>query len=75
MTLGISHEDVYLDMCRDIENGMGALESNESIDCLPRNESKLTFCKEKYRKSDINVFWAIGFDSETLKTQDVLVQW
>lgn len=68
-------EDMYLGMCRDIENEMGALESIESIDCLPRNESKLTLWKAKYRKSDIKVFWAIGFDSETLKVQDVLVQW
>jgi hypothetical protein len=68
-------EDMYLDMCRDIENEMGALESIESIDCLPRNESKLTLWKAKYSKSDIKVFWAIGFDSETLKVQDVLVQW
>ena len=68
-------EDMYLDMCADIENEMGMLVSVEPIDCLMRKNSKFTLWKKKYSKSEYEVFWAIGFDRTTLKIQDVTVQW
>jgi len=68
-------EDMYLDMCADIDSEMGELETLEPIECLMRVDSKFTLWKAKYSKSDFHVFWAIGFDIQTLKVQDVLVQW
>ena len=66
---------MYLGMCKDIESEMGVVESIDSIDCLVRKDSKLSLWKAKYSKSEYEVFWAIGFDRETLKVQDVLVHW
>ncbi|SFG47682.1 hypothetical protein SAMN05216175_107108 [Neptunomonas qingdaonensis] len=68
-------EEMYINMCTDIENEMGVLEGIEPIECLMRKDSKFTLCKAKYTKSEYKVFWAIGFDRETLKVQDVSVQW
>ena len=68
-------EDMYLDMCKDIEQELGVIDSIEFIDCLLRKSSKLTLWKVKYRKSEDEVFWAIGFDLETVKVQDVLINW
>lgn len=68
-------EEMYLQMCADIEREMGELEGVEPIECLMRADSKFTLWKAKYSKSDFSVFWAIGFDLESLKVQDVLVQW
>ncbi|WP_299195570.1 hypothetical protein [uncultured Amphritea sp.] len=68
-------EEMYIQMCSDIENEMGDIESIDPIDVLMRADSKLTLWKVKYSKSDFMAFWAIGFDLETSKVQDVLVQW
>jgi len=68
-------EDMYMQMCSDIENEMGDIESIEPIEVLMRADSKFTLWKAKYSKSNFMVFWAIGFDLETSKVQDVLVQW
>lgn len=68
-------EDMYIKMCDDIERDMGDIESIEPIDVLVRHDSKLTLWKVKYRKSEFKAFWGISFDSNTLKIQDVMVQW
>ncbi|OUS26098.1 hypothetical protein A9Q99_19165 [Gammaproteobacteria bacterium 45_16_T64] len=68
-------EDMYLDMCRDLDSVMGELISIMLIDCLVRKDSKLSLWKVKYSKSDDEVFWAVGFDRESLKVNDILVQW
>jgi len=68
-------EDMYMQICSDIESKMGDIECIEPIDVLMRLDSKLTLWKVKYSKSEFKAFWAIGFDLETLKIQDVLVQW
>lgn len=68
-------ESMYQDMCADIKREKGELQSITPIECLLRESSKFTLWKAKYSKSDYLVFWAIGFDSETLTVQDVFVQW
>ncbi|MDG5499359.1 hypothetical protein [Marinobacter sp. BGYM27] len=68
-------ESMYMKMCDDIEKEMGDIESIESIDTLMRADSKFTLWKVKYSKSNFKAFWAIGFDLDTSKIQDVLVQW
>ena len=68
-------ENMYVEMCNDIDNEMGEVESIDPIECLMRADSKFTLWKVKYSKSEFFAFWAIGFDLETFKIQDVLVQW
>ena len=68
-------EEMYLGMCKDIEDEMGDLKSIALIECLVRENSKFSLWKVKYSKSEYEVFWAVGFDRETLKVQDVLVHW
>lgn len=68
-------ESMYLDLCADLENENGELESIELIECLPRGDSKLTLWKAKYSKNEYYVFWAFGFDLEQLKVREILVQW
>lgn len=68
-------EDMYMEMCNDIENEMGSIVSIQPIDVLMRVDSKFTLWKVKYSNSEFMAFWAIGFDLETSKVKDVLIQW
>lgn len=68
-------EDDYLGLCREIDDVLGAIVSINLIDCLERKDNKLTLWKVKYSNNEDEVFWAIGDDRDSLKVQDVLVQW
>lgn len=68
-------EDMYRELCSDLEKENGELESIELIECLPRDNSKFTLWKAKYSKNKHYVFWAFGLDLEQMKVRDILVQW
>lgn len=72
---GTITEDAYIASCDSIQHELGTLSSIRFIDCLKRADSQLTLWKAKYSSSEDEVFWAIGFDSETHKIKDILVNW
>lgn len=72
---GTITEDAYFASCESIRHELGVLSSIEFIDCLKRADSQLTLWKVKYSSTEDEVFWAIGFDSETHKVKDVLMNW
>lgn len=72
---GIITEEAYIASCESIQHELGFLSSLEFIDCFRKSDSQLTLWKAKYSSSEDEVLWAIGFDSETHKVKDVLVNW
>lgn len=68
-------EDMYTEMCNDIQQVQGLLSRIEFIDILKRKGSHLTLWKVSYSATEDEVFWGIGFDDETLKVKDVHVNW
>lgn len=68
-------EDMYIEMCNDIQQEQGLLSRIEFIDILKRKGSHLTLWKVCYSATEDDVFWGIGFDDETLKVKDVHVNW
>jgi hypothetical protein len=72
---GTVTEDMYVASCKDIQQELGVVTSIEFIDALTRADSQLTLWRAKYSSSEDEVLWAIGFDSETHKVKDVLVNW
>ncbi|MGC3872817.1 hypothetical protein ACPF7Z_06040 [Halomonas sp. GXIMD04776] len=72
---GTITEEAYIASCESIRHELGVLSSLEFIDCLRRSDSQLTLWKAKYSSSEDEILWAIGFDPETHKVKDVLVNW
>jgi len=70
----VSKEE-YLESCKEIRHQLGEVASINFIDCLQREDSQLSLWRVKYTLSEDEVFWAIGFDRETHKVKDVLVNW
>jgi hypothetical protein len=68
-------EEMYIELCEDLQRENGELESMELIESLPRNDSNFTLWKAKYSKNQHYVFWAFGIDSSQLKVREILVQW
>lgn len=68
-------EEMYRELCAELERENGELVSIELIESLPRDNSKFTLWKAKYSKNKYHVFWAFGFDLEQLKVREILAQW
>lgn len=68
-------EEEYVDICKKIEAEIGVVISIQALNYIMRKDSKLTLWKAKYTHSEDEVFWAIGFDLQTNKIRDVLVNW
>lgn len=68
-------EPEYLAACDEIAKELGVVEGIALIDCLQRQDSQLTLWKANYSKTNDEVFWAVGFDHESGKVKDVLINW